>query len=148
MDGRGSTWRRIAVVTLGVCLCVAGLSRAQFMSMTDHSTAMLEGNWQSCRDADGQYSERVYDGKWPGMPQFELHFGPFHEFALFKGIQDEHRDHNSAENLLRPYKIEMRGGMAKQVWDVAGLHFEATLAGGSVEQCESWYVLLRRSTAS
>ena len=148
MDGRGSTWRRIAVVALGVWLGAAGLGRAQFMSMTDHSTAMLEGNWQSCRDGDGQYSERVYDGKWPGMPQFELHFGPFHEFALFKGIQDEHRDHNSAENLLRPYKIEMRGGMAKQVWDVAGLHFEATLAGGSVEQCESWYVLLRRSTAS
>ena len=148
MDRRRSTWRRIAVVTVGACLCVTGLSRAQFTSLSDRSQAMLEGNFQSCRDADGQYSERVYDGKWPGIPPFELHLGPFHEFALFKGIQDGHRDHNSPENLLRPHKVELNGGTARQTWDVAGLHFEATLAGGSSEQCESWYVILKRSTAS
>jgi hypothetical protein len=32
-------------------------------SFSDHTRAMLEGNWQSCRETDGQYGERVYDGK-------------------------------------------------------------------------------------
>jgi hypothetical protein len=49
----------------------------------------LDGNWQSCRETGGEYSERVYDGKWPGLPPFELHMGPYHEFALFRGIQAE-----------------------------------------------------------
>ena len=145
---RRSTWRRIAGVTVGICLCVAGLSRAQFTSMSDRSRSMLEGNWQSCRDADGKYSERVYDGKWQGIPPFELHMGPFHDFALFRGIQDDHRSHDASDNLLQPHTIELKGGSARQTWDVAGLHFEATLAGGSSDQCESWYVTLRRSTVS
>ena len=147
MGRRRANWR-IAVVTIGVCLGVAGLSRAQFSSMSDRSRSMLEGNWQSCRDGAGQYSERVYDGKWPGVPPFELHMGPFHDFALFRGIQDAHRSHDASENLLRPHTIELKGGSARQAWDVAGLHFEATLAGGSSDQCESWYITLRRSTVS
>ncbi len=109
---------------------------------------MLEGNWQSCREADGQYSERVYDGKWPGLAPFELHMGPYHEFALFRGIQGAHRDHESAENVLRPFKVELRGGSAHQSWDVAGLHLDVSLAGGSREECESWYITLRRSTTT
>ena len=148
MGRRGANWRRIVVVTVGACLGVAGLSRAQFTSMSDRSRSMLEGHWQSCRDADGHYSERVYDGKWPGIAPFELHMGPFHEFGLFKGIQDDHRDHAAGENLLRPHKIEPKGGSARHTWDVAGLHLEATLAGGSSDQCESWYLTLRRSTTS
>ncbi len=148
MDRRGAHWRRIVGVTIGVTLCTAGLGRAQFMSMSDRSQSMLEGHWQSCREADGQYSERVYDGKWAGMPPFELHMGPFHDFALFRDIQDEHRSHDSSENLLQPHTVELKGGSAKQTWDVAGLHFEATLAGGSSDQCESWFVTLRRSTSS
>ena len=68
--------------------------------------------------------ERVYDGKWPGIGPFELHMGPYHEFALFRGIQDEHRDHNSADNLLKPYNVEIRANAARQSWDVDGLHLE------------------------
>jgi hypothetical protein len=109
---------------------------------------MLEGNWQSCREDGGNYSERVYDGKWAGIGPFELHMGPYHEFALFRGIQDGHREHNSADNLLRPFNIELAGNSARQSWDVAGVHLEVTLAGGSREQCESWYVTLKRSTTS
>ena len=73
------------------CLGAAAISQAQFTSFSDRSNAMLEGNWQSCRGSDGQYSERVYDAKWPGVEPFELHLGPYHEFALFRGIQDDHR---------------------------------------------------------
>jgi hypothetical protein len=106
---------------------------------------MLEGNWQSCREADGQYGERVYDGKWAGLAPFELHMGPYHEFALFRGIQDDHREHASADNLLKPYNIEISGNRARQTWDVAGMHLEVALAGGSREDCESWFVLLKRA---
>jgi hypothetical protein len=138
----------MAAITAGLCLGAAGSSHAQFTSMTDHSTAMLEGNWQSCREQGGQYSERVYDGKWAGLQPFELHMGPYHEFALFQGIQDDHRDHTSADNLLRPFNVELVGSNAHQSWDVAGLHFDVKLAGGSREECESWYVTLKRSTTS
>lgn len=148
MVRRRAKWFAIACITVGSCLGAAQLSRAQFVPLTDRSRAMLEGNWQSCREADGRYSERVYDGRWPGVPPFELHMGPYHEFALFRGVQDAHREHSSAENLLRPYNIELSGGTARHTWDVAGLHLEVTLAGGSQEQCESWYVTLRRSSSS
>jgi hypothetical protein len=135
----------ITALTIAACIGVAGRGRAQFISHNDHSQLALDGNWQSCRDRGGEYSERVYDGRWPGMPPFELHMGPFHEFALFRGIQDDHRDHGSAENLLNPHTVELQGHQAKHTWDVAGLHLEVALAGGSREECESWYVTLVRS---
>jgi hypothetical protein len=146
--GRRLRWRRIAAFTLACCFGAAALGRAQFSSLSDRRHFLLEGNWQSCREADGRYAERVYDGKWPGMGVFELHMGPYHEFALFRGIQDAHRDHNSVENLLQPFNIELRGPVAHQRWDTAGLRLEVTLAGGSREECESWYVTLQRSSTS
>jgi len=149
MRARRAKWLRIVGFTVLACLC-AVLARAQFRPFSDHTRAMLEGNWQSCREADGQYSERVYDGRWPGLGPFELHMGPYHEFAFFRGIQDEHRDHGSSENLLKPYNIEIRSNSAKHAWDVDGLHLEVVLAGGSREECESWFLTLRRgdTTAS
>jgi hypothetical protein len=141
-------WRRIAVLTGLCCFGAAALSFAQFTSVSDRSRSLLEGNWQSCRETDGHYAERVYDGKWPGMGPFELHLGPYHEFALFRGIQDAHRDHNSAENLLKPFNIELRGRSAQHAWDTAGLRLQVTLAGGSREDCESWYVTVQRSSAA
>src|SRR5262245_17559994 len=95
----GMKWQLITGIALACCFGAAAVGSAQFTSMSDRSGALLEGNWQSCRETDGQYSERVYDGRWPGFGSFELHMGPYHEFALFRGVQEEHRDHNSAENL-------------------------------------------------
>lgn len=141
----GAKWQRVVAVTMAVCLGGAALGRAQFTSFSDHKQAMLEGNWQSCREGDGQYSERVYDGKWPGIGQFELHLGPYHEFAFFRGIQEEHRDHNSAANLLKPYNLEIRDNAARQVWDVDGMRLNVALAGGAREQCESWFISLKRA---
>ncbi len=144
--GRLNGWilAGVAAVSLGS----ATTGRAQFRPFSDHTRAMLEGNWQSCRESDGEYGERVYDGRWPGFPPFELHMGPYHEFALFRGIQDDHRDHASAENLLKPFRLELRGNSARQSWDVDGLHLEVTLAGGSREECESWFVTLRRGDST
>ena len=141
----GGRWQRIALLTVAASLGAATLGYAQLVRpFTDHSRALLEGNWQSCREADGQYAERVYDGRWPGMEPFELHMGPYHEFALFRGVQEAHRDHRSADNLLKPYTVELVANNARHSWDVNGLHLEVVLAGGSREDCESWFVTLRR----
>src|SRR5438067_6448592 len=119
---RTRTARWIAALTLAACLGGAAVGRAQFRSFNDRSSAILEGNWQSCRESDGQYSERVYDGKWAGMAPFELHLGPYHDFSLFRGIQDSHRDHSSSENLLAPHTVDVVANQARQKWDVAGFH--------------------------
>ncbi len=75
---------------------------------------LLEGNWQSCRENDGQYAERVYDHVVNGVGQFEVHMGPRREFAIFKGVQDVHRDHDSPDNLLKPFRVPLEFGRAKQ----------------------------------
>jgi hypothetical protein len=145
MIARLTKWHLVAAITVATFLGGAALGHAQFTSYTDHKRALLEGNWQSCRESDGQYGERVYDGKWPGIGHFELHMGPYHEFAFFRGVQDDHRDHSSADNLLKPYNLEVRGNAARGNWDVDGLRLEIALAGGAREQCESWFISLRRS---
>jgi len=144
----GAKWQLIGGFTVATCLGAAALSHAQFTPFSDHKRALLEGNWQSCRETDGQYGERVYDGRWPGLGPFELHMGPYHEFALYRGIQDDHRDHNSADNLLKPFNVEIRANAARHSWDVDGMHLEVALGGGSREQCESWYVTLKRLETS
>ena len=80
MGVRGAKWRVVAGLTVATCLGMAAIGDAQFRSFSDHTRALLEGNWQSCREGDGQYGERVYDGKWTGLEPFELHMGPYHEF--------------------------------------------------------------------
>jgi hypothetical protein len=120
---------------------------AQFTSYPRSSHAILEGNWQSCREADGRYSERVYDHVVNGVPRFEVHMGPRREFAVFEGVQDEHRAHDSPANLLKPYRLDVEGNLAKHEWKIPSLElvFTATLSGGSRGDCESWYVLLEPS---
>ena len=85
--------RRASAVPLALVIGVlAAVSvSAQFTSYPRGSHAILEGNWQSCREADGRYSERVYDHVVNGVPRFEVHMGPRREFAIFEGVQDEHR---------------------------------------------------------
>jgi hypothetical protein len=144
----GRKWTRIAVATTACCLGAAAMGYSQFTSFSDRTGALLEGNWQSCREADGKYSERVYDNKLPGIGAFELHMGPYHEFALFRGVQDEHRAHDSSANLLHPYNVEVVGNLAHQKWETSGVLIEVTLAGGSREECESWFVSLRRLDTS
>jgi hypothetical protein len=141
-------WRWIAALTMTCCFSAAAIGRAQFTSLSDRSRSLLEGNWQSCRESDGHYAERVYDAKWPGMEPFEVHMGPYHEFALFRGIQDAHRDHNSSENLLKPFNIELVGRRGHQTWETAGLRLEVKLAGGSREDCESWYLTVQLASAA
>ncbi len=145
MAGARSKWQLVTALTAAGCLAIAAAGFAQFTSFNDRTRAMLEGNWQSCREADGQYSERVFDARVPGLGPFELHMGPYHEFALFKGIQETHRDHSSPENLLHPYNVAATGVTARQSWAVAGLSLDVALAGGSREECESWFITFKRA---
>jgi len=86
----------------------------------------------------------VYDHVVNGIGQYEVHLGPRREFGIFKGVQDEHRPHNSPDNLLKPYQVAMQGTRARQRWEVPSLNiaFTVALGGGSRSDCESWYILL------
>ena len=134
--------RMFAFAIAALVAAVAGA--AQFTPLSDRTRAILEGHWESCREADGLYAERVYDNTLPGIGPFELHLGPYHEFALFRGIQDEHRAHESRANLLRPYNVEVTASRAVHAWQVAGLRLQVAMGGGSRSDCESWYVNLSR----
>lgn len=139
-------WKLVAAFTAGASLSAAA-GYAQFISYGDRSRSILEGNWQSCRGSDGHYSERVYDNALPGIGPFELHLGPYHEFALFRGVQDEHRSHDSTANLLRPFNVEVAANRARHSWEAAGLRLDVNLGGGSDDQCESWFLSLKRASA-
>ena len=139
------TVRWIVASVLAAGFGAAAPALAQFVSTGDHLKALLEGNWQSCREADGKYSERVYDNTLPGIGAFELHLGPYHEFALFRGVQESHRDHGSPDNLLSPFNVEVEANRARRAWETAGLRFEVSLGGGTRDECESWFVTLKRA---
>ena len=147
MIGRARKWQIVTVFTVAASFGLASVAASQFISVSDRQRgALLEGNWQSCREVDGQYAERVYDNNLPGIGPFELHLGPYHEFAIFRGVQDEHREHTSADNMLRPSTVEVFANRARQSWDVNGLHLEVTLGGGARDDCESWFIKLTRAT--
>ena len=127
-----------------IIIVVARPAAAQFTSFSHSSRAILEGNWQSCREADGRYTERVYDHVVSGVGRFEVHMGPRREFAIFAGVQDQHREHDVPENLLKPFRVELESSRAKQHWEIPSLNLAltVTLAGGSRMDCESWFLLL------
>jgi hypothetical protein len=140
---RGS-WVLLGVFASAVVLGIQPAAGQLFRPFSSDTRNILEGNWQSCRERDGSYAERVYDHVVNGVGLFEVHMGPRREFAIFRGVQDEHRDHESPDNLLKPFRVTMDGGRAKQRWEIPSLNltFTATLAGGSRTDCESWYLLI------
>jgi hypothetical protein len=125
-------------------LLVPRATAAQWISYSSNPRNILEGSWQSCLDQSGRYTERVYDHVVNGVGLFEVHLGPRREFAIFPGVQDQHRDHDVPENLLTGLGVLMAGGPPPQHWDVPSLKVSltVTLAGGSFSDCESWYVVL------
>ena len=134
----------LACAMAAVALAAPRPAGAQWISYNSNPRNILEGNWQSCQEAGGRYAERVYDHVVNGVGQFEVHLGPRREFAIFQGVQDQHRDHNSPDNLLKPFRVAMEGTRARQRWEVPELKlaFTVTLGGGSTTDCESWYILL------
>jgi hypothetical protein len=131
-------------VFVAAMLSIALGAAPQFTPFSNDPTKILEGNWQSCLQRDGTYSERVYDHVVNGVGQFEVHMGPRREFAIFKNVQDEHRRHDSPDNLLSPYRVVLRAGRARQEWQIPSLNlkFTVTLAGGARLDCDSWFIVL------
>jgi hypothetical protein len=127
-----------------VIVCGAAFAGAQFTPYRSGLSTILEGSWESCREADGRFAERVYDHVVNGVGQFEVHLGPAREFAIFPGVRDEHRRHDSSANLLKSYIVPMLHNRAKQRWEIPSLNlvFTVTMGGGSRTDCENWYVLL------
>ena len=138
------------VIAVGAAAALAAAVSAQTPESRFNSTSsslknVLEGNWQSCQElATGRYGERVYDHVVNGVGQFEVHLGPRREFAIFPGVEDAHREHDSADNLLKPYRVLLLGTRASQRWEVPSLNlaFTVTLGGGSRTDCESWFIVL------
>jgi hypothetical protein len=133
-----------AAVESAIDIAAPAQGVSQFTPFTSDPRKILEGSWSSCREPDGQYGERVYDHVVNGGGKFEVHLGPRREFALFKDVQDAHREHDSPDNLLKPYRVAMDAGRAKQRWEIPSLNlaFTVTLAGGSRTDCESWFIIL------
>jgi hypothetical protein len=140
-----ASWLLTGVFAVAGTLASVQPAAAQITPYSSDPRNVLEGNWQSCRERDGPYTERVYDHVVNGAGQFEVHMGPRREFAIFTGVQDTHRDHESPDNLLKPFRVLLESGRAKRRWDIPSLNlsFTVTLAGGSRTDCESWYILLK-----
>ena len=134
----------LAGVLLALTLLTPRATEAQWISYSSNPRNILEGSWQSCLDQTGRYTERVYDHVVNGVGQFEVHLGPRREFAIFPGVADAHREHDSADNLLKPYRVLLQGTRASQRWEVPSLNltFTVTLGGGSRTDCESWFIVL------
>ncbi len=117
----------------------------QWISYSSNPRNVLEGSWQSCQEPSGQYAERIYDHVVNGVGHFEVHLGPRYEFAVFEGVQDDHRDHRSPDNLLKPFRVMMDSTYrAGRTWELPTLKLKLSvkLGGGSSVECESWYVVL------
>src|SRR5262245_30370268 len=123
---RGSYGFVIGFMAAGVLLTPSAAA-AQFIPMSANPHNILEGSWQSCPEPSGGYTERVYDHVVNGVGQYEVHLGPGREFAIFAGVQDEHRSHNSADNLLKPYRVAMEGTRAKERWEIPELKLAFTV---------------------
>jgi hypothetical protein len=138
------------VLAVLAVICVAAAASAQFNSFRHDPRVILEGTWQSCQERDGSYTERVYDHVVNGVGKFEVHMGPAHEFAIFPGVQDEHRAHTLDDNLLKPYRVPMVDGRANHTWKIPslGLIFTVALGGGSFTDCDSWYLTLAPDSAT
>lgn len=140
----GLSWVLTGVFASAATAAVLAQGVSQFTPFTSDPRKILEGSWSSCRESDGQYAERVYDHVVNGGGKFEVHLGPRREFAIFKGVQDTHRDHDSPENLLKPFRVPMDAGRARQRWEIPSLNlaFTVALAGGSRTDCDSWFITL------
>lgn len=124
----------------------------QFTPQTDHRPGVvIEGNFRSCRDADGEYSERAQEYTTGGRT-WNIHLGPRDEFAIFRGPLldgDAHRDHADPRNLLGPaYRIaDVSTWRGKRNWTIPSLALAVSItqAGGSRDDCDSFWVLVTRT---
>lgn len=125
---------------------------------------VLDGYYQSCfthytyqgLPDEWGFSEFIYDHYEKFKPRLEFHIGPFvpkvgqdttegvMEFAVFLGIQDDHRRHDSSANLLRPYQVAVVHDQGKMNWLINGYQINVVRAGGSRDDCSGFYITVTR----
>lgn len=124
---------------------------------------ILKGNWQSCKQEHvlftpefqvvSGYAERIFDYDVNGVWKWSFHMGPYHEFALYKASKDptqinyDNHDHTQVTNLLGPgYTVTPDYSRGRREWSILDLrlHVSVVMAGGSRDDCESFFVLIRR----
>src|SRR5467141_1094569 len=125
------------------------LLMAQIWTSIPDPKAILQGHWQSCREGDG-YSEKIYSHCVGNKCDWELHMGPYNEFALFSIPNEETciddiciDNHDLPENLLgKRYKVESLYARGHRQWSIPDLKLwiSIVLAGGSREECEGFLV--------
>ena len=126
---------RSAWLLIGVCALAAMFAArpaaAQFSGRSPTTPAIFsKATGSRAATATARYAERVYDHVVNGVGQFEVHMGPRREFAIFKGVQDAHREHDSPDNLLKPFRVTFENGRAKQRWEIPSLNLAFTVDDG------------------
>lgn len=123
----------------------------QFISFNSHKdpNVLLQGNWQSCVQADGEYGEQAFEYCILGRCLWNFHMGPRDEFAIFPGqMTPDHIDHSSTLNLLMPsfHAEDIITWRGMRAWTVPTLHLRVSVAqaGGSRDDCDSWVVGIER----
>lgn len=122
------------------------LMLAQLWTSMPQRGAILSGNWQSCFEY-GEWGEWAYDHRnAKGVTDWSFHLGPYDEFALFKANEEPEEDnHFIPENLLRGPKALIGSGYnGGRQWNIPELNLWISVvqAGGSRDDCRSWYVLI------
>jgi hypothetical protein len=109
---------------------------------------LMSGIWQSCPEADGDYTENARDFLVNKHPAFAFHMGPRDEFSLVVGEgASEHIPHDSPRNLLGPaYHYGDVASRTGRNWSVAslGLHLNVAQMPGSHEDCYMFAVRLEK----
>lgn len=124
---------------------------AQWVSLAS-GNAILEGHWTSCRFDTGEWSERIYEHRTAqGVFDWELHFGPQNEFALYKspGPDGPNHSHEGPQNKLGPaFRIgDVQTWRGKRNWTIPELKLHLSIAEGNKENdCEGYFVLIRSTT--
>lgn len=118
---------------------------------------LLQGNWQSCDEAERVYvhkvlrpDERTRDLALRWVPDWELHMGPRDEFGLYvvPGPDGPDHVHDGPTNLLAPafHINDVSTWRNRRNWNIPSLHLWISIAaaGGSREQCDSFFVEVRK----
>lgn len=120
---------------------IAWLVAIQLWVTIPDNTSILQGNWQSCQLTEaegGGHGERVYDYHKNGELKWSFHMGPLDDFSLFAaGTELDPDFHDTPLNLLA-----QQPSLKKRRWSIRSLklRIEVTQAGGSRDDCQSYFV--------
>lgn len=128
-------------------LLVLQLTWSHWVHMDPTNPRMiLHGTWESCKEDDGTYGERIWDYVYPSKQwNFEFHMGPYHDFAFYRVQQDEEKhDHSDELNELKPHQVVVEYNRAHKIWNLKDVRIDVALTPGSYDRCETWFVTIEK----